>query len=907
MRHLLIVAVVGTAVALPAGWRASSRGGAVPPAGLQAAIDAARPGDVITLSSGATYTGPFHLPVKDGTRDVVIQWTNPFSLPPGVRMAPGRVRGMPKLTAASGPVITADPGAHNYRLVGLEIAPAPGVFVQNVIQFGSVETSVDQVPHDLTIDRCYVHGDPDVGSRRGLALNSASTTVTNSYFSDFKEVGADSQAIAGWNGPGPFEITNNELEGAGENIMFGGADPTIPGLVPSDIHIARNHMMKPLAWQAGAGTASDAQWSVKNLLELKNAQRVKIEGNLLENNWIQAQDGFSILFTVRNQDGSAPWSIVSDVTFINNLVQHVAAGVNILGFDDIHQSQQTQGVTVRNNLFLDVGGSWGNGRLFQILNGTASVTIDHNTAFQTDTVLFGGDTLPHTGFVFTNNIAPHNLYGVIGSGTGSGQDTLNHYFPNATFQGNILIGGDSSHYPSGNFFPASIGDVGFMGLTDANARLALGSPFRHKATDGTDPGIDLAALSSALGKNLVLAPAAVGRLSEPGAPPRLRLLEVVWWIAFVVLSYAYFGYGLCVFVWARLKRRPVSTRPFQPFVSVVVVAYNEAARIATRLKNLLDLEYPADRLEIVAASDGSTDATVTEMRAFGPRVSIEAWPVRRGKAAVLNDVIPRTHGEVVLLVDVRQRIESDALAALCRNFADPTVGAVSGELVLAAGSGGECGARGAGIYWTCEKWIRRSESALDSTLGATGAIYAIRRDLFEGLPPDTVLDDVLIPAQIVRRGYRVVFETCARAYDRLAASGRDEFVRKVRTIAGTFQLLARERWLWNPRRNRLWLQTVSHKILRLAVPILHAVLFVTNLALVKHGHPFYQAAMAGQIAFYLAAWIGAMWPERRRPRLLVLPYTVCLLSWATTVAFIRFFGGRLTPRWERASFRSATS
>src|SRR5262249_29846748 len=188
------------------------------------------------------------------------------------------------------------------------------------------------------------------------------TAVVDSYLSDFKAVGADSQAVAGWNGSGPFKILNNYLEGAGENLMFGGADPSVPGLVPSDIEIRRNHLAKPLAWKMGDPAYGGTAWTVKNLFELKSARRVGIEGNLFERNWAHVQNGFAILFTVRNQDGQAPWSVVEDVTFVNNVVRHTGSGVNVLGHDDVRPSQQTKRLLIRNNLFEDVGDArWGGG------------------------------------------------------------------------------------------------------------------------------------------------------------------------------------------------------------------------------------------------------------------------------------------------------------------------------------------------------------------------------------------------------------------------------------------------------------------------------------------------------------------------------------------------------------------
>ena len=238
------------------------------------------------------------------------------------------------------------------------------------------------------------------------------------------------------------------------------------------------------------------------------------------------------------------------------------------------------------------------------------------------------------------------------------------------------------------------------------------------------------------------------------------------------------------------------------------------------------------------------------------------------------------------------------MRALAQPFADPRVGAVSGELMLTDGPAGTAVGRGVGFYWRYEKHIRRCESRVDSTVGATGAVYAIRRTLFEPIPEDTVLDDVLIPLRITRRGYRVLFEPAARAWDQVAASARQEFTRKVRTLAGNFQLFGRERWLLDPRRNRLWLETVSHKGLRLAAPVLHAGALVASAALADGA--LYRIALIGQAVFYAAALAGHLLRHTgRRSPLLSLPYVLCLLNWATVVGFFRFAAGRQAATWER--------
>jgi biofilm PGA synthesis N-glycosyltransferase PgaC len=876
---------------------------------LQRAIDEAKGGDRIELEPRATYEGPFRLKAKDGDQWIVI--TSSAAPPrPGRHVQPSDAARMPKLVSSADFVVSADPGAHHYRFVALEFAPKTGSFVNTLIQLGDNGTSPDMVPHHLIVDRCYVHGDARIGGRRGIALNAANAAVIDSYLSDFKEVGADSQAVSGWSGPGPFRIAGNYLEAAGENIMFGGADPKIPDLVPADIEIVHNHLAKPLGWKKGHATFEGVEWTVKNLFELKNARRVLVDGNLLEHNWPQAQNGFAILFTVRNQDGGAPWSTIEDVTFTNNLVRHVAAGINMLGRDDNNPSQQARRIAVRNNLFLDVGGEWGNGRLFQLLDGTSGVTFDHNTGFQTGSILFGGDHAPHTGFVFQNNVVTFTEYGITGSGTGEGTGTLTRYFPGATFRRNVIVGGTAGRYPADNFFPASLQDAGLTIPREGNFRLALARPYSGAATDGRDPGADVDAVAKALDglDSAGLRPRAtradaVGAMGALDWWPGHRL---VFWLSLALLAYIYLGYPVIAGLRAMLLPKPRRRAPIEPSVSIIVIVHNEADRIAARIENLLALDYPRDRLEIVIGSDGSTDDTVERaLRYEAQGVRVRAFREHRGKPAIVNALVPVVRGEIVVFADARQRFDAGTVRALVANFADPAVGAASGELVVTADSGTAAAGQGTAFYWRYEKFIRSTEGRADSTVGATGAIYSIRRALFETIPEDTLLDDVLIPLRIVRRGYRVVFEPDARAHDSASATARQEFVRKTRTIAGMFQLLARETWLLNPFGNRLWFETVSHKVLRLALPMLHASLLVSNVALADAG--FYGLLLAGQVIFYAAALVGATRRQaRRRSIVFTAPCAMCLLIWATIVGFVRFITHRQQVTWERVPAPAGT-
>lgn len=384
------------------------------------------------------------------------------------------------------------------------------------------------------------------------------------------------------------------------------------------------------------------------------------------------------------------------------------------------------------------------------------------------------------------------------------------------------------------------------------------------------------------------------------------MIDAVFWAAVAGLVYTFAVYPALIALLARLMPRPVRRGRGRPTVTVLIAAHDEAPRIAARIENCLALRYPAARLEIVIASDGSTDGTVEIARRYarparpGPAVRVLAYPWRRGKPSVLNDGIPGCAGEIVVLGDARQRWDADVVRMLVQNFADPAVGAASGELALVNDAGVAVG-DGVGAYWRYEKLIRRAESAVDSTVGATGAIYAIRRQLFEAIAPDTLDDDVLIPLRIARRGFRVVFDARARAWDEAARSAREEYTRKVRTIGGVLQLFARERWLWLPT-HRLWAQAISHKLLRLAAPFLMVTAVFASAALAPT-RAVYAGALAAQLLFYATAAAGAMVRERRGrvARVLGVPYAFCLLNLTTLVAVWRFVTGRQTVQWRKAA------
>jgi hypothetical protein len=512
LRTFSLLAVLLAQAVTIAGARQRSATIAVPGGGnLQEAINNARPGDTILLDAGATYVGNFVLPAKEGSQFITIR-TAPRAGQPGngERVSPDDAGTLAKLRSPNTQAaLRTAARAHHWRLELLEFM-ANDRGSGDIILLGdgsSAQNDLGDVPFELVVDRCLVRGDPQLGQKRGIALNSASTAVTNSYISDIKAVGQDSQALGGWNGPGPYLIENNYLEAAGENFLMGGSDPAIRNLIPSDITFRRNHLSKPEEWRR-------QRWQVKNLFELKNARRVLVEGNLMEKNWHAAQTGFAIVLTPRNSGGRAPWSTVEDVTFRFNVVRHVAAVFNILGEDNTDPSGRLRRVVITDNLFAEVDHrQWGgNGAFLQIGDGPADVRVEHNTIIHTGNVIsaYGGtksNPVPIVGFTYRNNLSRHNSYGVFGSSRAYGSDSLATFFPGAAFTHNVLAGGRASRYPAGNMFPAvEEFQREFVDYADGDYRLAPNSRYRGAASDGGDLGANLADVEKIAGERAVRDP-----------------------------------------------------------------------------------------------------------------------------------------------------------------------------------------------------------------------------------------------------------------------------------------------------------------------------------------------------------------------------------------------------------------
>ena len=375
------------------------------------------------------------------------------------------------------------------------------------------------------------------------------------------------------------------------------------------------------------------------------------------------------------------------------------------------------------------------------------------------------------------------------------------------------------------------------------------------------------------------------------------IAKAIFWLSAGLAVYVYVGYPVLLAILRRVAKRPVAKRPFEPSVSLLVAAYNEADVIEAKIRNALALDYPADRLEIAIACDGPNDGTTAIAQRVaaeigGGRVKVFAYPVNRGKITALNDTIPQLAGDVVAFSDASSMLAPESLRTLVANFADERVGAVSGVYRVLRGEEAALG-RQEDFYWKYETYLKLAEAAVGSILGCHGSLYAIRRALYPFPKPGTINDDYVIPMRILSRGYRVAYETGAVAFEEAHEMGG--FSRRVRIMTGNFDQLREMKALVRPLRPGPLFFFLSHKAGRLVVPLAMVAMLVANVFLLDER--FYRLVFVLQLAFYALVLLGAV--VKLRPKVLRLPYYFCMINAAAFLGMYHALRGGRTLAWKR--------
>lgn len=386
------------------------------------------------------------------------------------------------------------------------------------------------------------------------------------------------------------------------------------------------------------------------------------------------------------------------------------------------------------------------------------------------------------------------------------------------------------------------------------------------------------------------------------------MATLLFHFAVVFCLYTYIGFPLILHMLARRRTKALASlatgsavtslesgnsRQSLPAITLVIAVYNEEASLHRKIASLDSLTYPPHLMQCIFVSDGSTDDSVTILsQACASRADWQVLVSERaaGKPTALNRGVSAATGDILIFMDARQTVSSSALEVMTKRLSDKDVGVVSGELVLGNAEGGD--AREVGLYWRYEKWIRANESALYSTTGATGALYAIRREDYVPLPADTILDDFELPVVLLKRGLRTVCESAARVHDEAESDSRREFLRKVRTLSGNYQSFVRHRWLFSPRENPVWWQFISHKVFRLLVPYAMMLAFVSS---ITAGSLYLQVMALLQIVFYLIG-LAAMFGWSNRLANIVKVFLQ--LNAAAVVGAWRALSGRTRVRWK---------
>jgi len=382
--------------------------------------------------------------------------------------------------------------------------------------------------------------------------------------------------------------------------------------------------------------------------------------------------------------------------------------------------------------------------------------------------------------------------------------------------------------------------------------------------------------------------------------------KIVFWIGLLVVFYTYIGYGILMFLLVRIKRifkgkRSTGDRAYEPEVSFVVPCYNESEVIASKIQNTLELEYPKDKLKIIIITDGSTDGTPEIVRQY-ENILLLHEDQRGGKSAAENRAMKYVNSPIVIFSDANTILPKEAIREIVKHYADPQVGAVSGEKRIMSKDVDTASGAGEGVYWKYESFLKRMDSEMSTIVGAAGELFSFRKELFSDLETDTILDDFMLSMRIAEKGYRVVYEPNAYAMETASASVREELKRKVRICAGGWQSMGRLISVMNPVKN-FWLafQFISHRVLRWSITPVMLLLMLPANGLLFFEHYVYQITFVAQVFFYLCAMIGWYLANRElKVKLLFIPYYFFIMNYAVFAGFIRYVRGEQSAAWERS-------
>jgi hypothetical protein len=440
---------------------------------LQAALNAAQPGDEIVVAAGARFTGTFWLPVKPFGAVITIRSSATL---PARRITPADASLLPLIAAGGVESALRVHGTANWRLDGLR-------FESSTTGEGTIIDLQDATA--ITMDRLLIVAGP-AGQKRAIKGNGRQITLTRSHIANIWRAGQDSQAFCAWDGAGPYTVTDNYLEAASENVMFGGANSLAADRVPADILVEGNHFSKRLEWRGQSK-------AVKNLFELKSARRVTVRNNLFEHNWTDAQSGTAILFTVRNDEGQSPWSVIEDVVFERNIIRDTEGIFSIIGYNDGDPSGRATRITIRNNIAIGTG-------FFLMAGGeVGTLTLDHNTVDQGRNflTLYKGDVwvagtagprpaqFAVESLTITNTLANHNEYGAFGEDSGIGTSALAGLTRSYRWTHNVLAGDSGRAYPPVTWQPTVAAHRAHF---NADYSLVPSSTYRGAGTDKQDLG-----------------------------------------------------------------------------------------------------------------------------------------------------------------------------------------------------------------------------------------------------------------------------------------------------------------------------------------------------------------------------------------------------------------------------------